>query len=309
MSRRTLPSLMALQCFEATVRHLSFTLASEELNLTQSAVSRQVRALEEFVGRPVFQRIKKRVVLTSAGEAYAAAIHDMLDHAERATLHLMAHNSDSPVLTVTMPPTFGTRWLVPRLGDFASRYPDIPLNLITHVRPFDFAKTLADVGFHFGSALWPGAVCHQLMHEEVVVVCAPKLLQGKPVLRDPQQIFDYTLLVHTIRPQSWSEWLRGVGVDTTAHQGAALVKGPRFEHLFMIIQAVVDGLGIAVLPKFLVEQELRSGQIVLAVHRTARSQHAYYLAYPASKADEHKVRVFREWVLAQAEQDSANEVV
>src|SRR5207247_3208050 len=138
--RRTLPSLMALQCFDAAVRHLSFTRAAEELSLTQSAISRQIRALEDFLGRQLFQRVKQRLVLTTAGEAYAAAIRDVPDRAEAATLQLMAYSGEGGVLTLAILPTFGARWLVPRLGSFTARYPDIQLNLVTQVRPFDFDK-------------------------------------------------------------------------------------------------------------------------------------------------------------------------
>ncbi|MBI3146243.1 MAG: transcriptional regulator GcvA [Pseudogulbenkiania sp.] len=298
--RRTLPSLMALQCFEAAVRHLSFTRAAEELNLTQSAVSRQIRALEDFIGRPLFERVKQRLVLTVAGEAYAAAVQDVLDRAEAATLQLMAYSGEGGVLTIAILPTFGSRWLVPRLGDFTARYPDIQLNLVTQVRPFDFDKVEADVAIHFGPALWPGAICHRLMGEDIVPVCAPALLGGKPHLAEAREILDYTLLQHTTRPQAWNDWLHAAGIeDLSGHEGS-LLSGPRFEHFFMVIQAAVAGLGIAVLPHFLVQEELQSGRLVVAVDKPVRSQHAYYLVHPATKADLYKVRVFREWLLEQA---------
>lgn len=301
--RRTLPSLMALQCFEAAVRHLSFTRAAEELNLTQSAVSRQIRGLEDFIGRPLFERVKQRLVLTVAGEAYAAAVQDVLDRAEAATLQLMAYRGEGGVLTVAMLPTFGSRWLVPRLVDFSARYPDIQLNLVTQVRPFDFDKVEADVAIHFGPALWPGAICHRLMGEDIVPVCAPGLLK-KP-LSDVRELLDYTLLQHTTRPQAWNDWLSAAGLqDMDTHQ-ASLLSGPRFEHFFMVIQAAISGLGIAVLPQFLVAEELASGRLQLALDQPVRSQHAYYLVHPATRTDVYKVRVFREWLLAQAAQEEA----
>jgi len=299
--RRTLPSLMALQCFEAAVRHLSFTRAAEELNLTQSAVSRQIRALEDFLGRALFERVKQRLVLTTAGEAYAAAIQDVLDRAEAATLQLMAYSGEGGVLTVAILPTFGSRWLVPRLGDFTACHPDIQLNLVTQVRPFDFDKVDADVAIHFGPALWPGAICHRLMGEEIVPVCAPGLLRGKAVLDDPHELLDYTLLQHTTRPQAWNDWLHAVGIAEV--EGG--LRGPRFEHFFMVIQAAVAGLGIAVLPQFLVQDELDKGLLVKAIDKPVPSLHSYYLVHPATKADLYKVRMFRDWVLAQVAQDAA----
>jgi DNA-binding transcriptional LysR family regulator len=294
--RRTLPSLNALQCFDAAVRHLSFTRAAEELYLTQSAVSRQIRSLEEFVRRPLFERVKQRLVLTSAGEAYAAAIRDVLDRAEAATLQLMAYGGEGGVLTIAVLPTFGSRWLVPRLPDFAARHPDIQLNLITQVRPFDFEQEgEVDVAFHYGPALWPGAICHRLMEEDIVPVCAPALLGGKP-LADPHALAQFHLLQLSTRPQAWNEWLHAVGADeVTVNIGA------RFEHFYMMIQATVAGLGVAVLPQFLVEEELQSGRLMVALERPVHSQHAYYLVHPATKTDLYKVRVFREWLLKQVE--------
>src|SRR5512136_3207119 len=142
-TRRILPSLTALQFFDAAVRHMSFTRAAHELNVTQSAVSRQIRLLEDHVGRPLFRRHKQRLVLTEPGEAYAVAVRDLLDQAEAATLQLMAYGGGG-VLTVALLPTFGSRWLIPRLADFTARYPDIQLDLVTKVKPFEFAGSGID---------------------------------------------------------------------------------------------------------------------------------------------------------------------
>lgn len=291
--RRTLPSLMALQCFDAAVRHLSFTRAAEELALTQSAVSRQIRALEDFIGRPLFERVKQRLVLTSAGEGYAAAIRDVLDRAEAATLQLMAHGGQGGVLRLAVLPTFGSRWLIPRLGDFARRHPEVELELVTQVRPFDFDKEAVDAAIHFGPALWPGATCHRLMGETIVPVCAPALLPGG-ALPDARALADFTLLQHTTRPQAWSEWLHAAGVA-----GVDGMKGPRFEQIYMVIQAAIAGLGVAVLPTFLVDEELADGRLRVAVDAPLHSQHAYYLVHPATKSDLAPVRAFRDWLLEQ----------
>ncbi len=290
-SKRILPSLTALQYFEASVRHMSFTRAARELNVTQSAVSRQIRQLEDYVGRPLFRRLKQRLVLTEPGESYAAAVRDLLDRAEAATLQLMAYGSGGGVLTVALLPTFGSRWLVPRLGDFTSRHPDIQLNLVTQVRPFDFAGSEIDVAIHFGSEIWPGAICRQLMGEVVVPVAAPSLLGGARLAR-PQDVGRYTLLQHMTRPQAWQEWLRACGAEDIDGR-----RGPRFEQIHMVIQAAIAGLGLAVLPRFLIQDELASGRLVVAIDRPVRSEHAYYLVHPERKADLHRVAVFRDWLL------------
>lgn len=290
-TKRILPSLTALQYFEASVRHMSFTRAARELNVTQSAVSRQIRQLEEYVGRPLFRRLKQRLVLTEAGETYAAAVRDLLDRAEAATLQLMAYGSGGGVLTVALLPTFGSRWLVPRLGDFTARHPDIQLNLVTQVRPFDFAGSEIDVAIHFGREIWPGAICRQLMGEVVVPVGAPSLLGGDRLAR-PRDVGRYTLLQHMTRPQAWQEWLRACGVEDIDGR-----MGPRFEQFHMVIQAAIAGLGLAVLPRFLIQDEIASGRLVVAIDRPVRSEHAYYLVHPERKADLHRVTAFRDWLL------------
>jgi DNA-binding transcriptional LysR family regulator len=211
-TRRILPSLSALEFFDAAARHLSFTRAARELSVTQSAVSRQIRALEDYLGRPLFRRVKQRLVLTEPGEAYAIAVRDLLHRAEAATLELMAYGSGG-LLTVALLPTFGSRWLIPRLGDFTARHPDLQLNLVTQVRPFEFAGSDVDVAIHFGSDVWPGAVCHRLMGEEIIPVAAPSLLGNRPSVARPEDVARYTLLQHTTRPQAWQEWLHEVGVS------------------------------------------------------------------------------------------------
>jgi len=136
-----------------------------------------------------------------------------------------------------------------------------------------------------------------------VPVCAPALLKGRPALSEPRELFDYTLLQHATRPQAWNDWLHAVGV--TEVDGG--LSGPRFEHFFMVIQAAIAGLGIAVLPQFLVQDELDKGLLVKAIDKPVASLHAYYLVHPATKADLYKVRVFRDWVLAQVAEDGAGE--
>jgi DNA-binding transcriptional LysR family regulator len=290
--RRILPSLASLQFFEAAARHMSFTRAARELHVTQSAVSRQIRQLEEHVGRPLFRRSKQRLVLTEAGEAYAVAVRDVLEQAEAATLQLMAYGSGGGTLTIALLPTFGSRWLVPRLGDFTSRYPDIQLNLVTQLRPFQFAGSDIDAAIHFGSDVWPGAVCHRLMGEVIVPVAAPSLLGGRARLAHAEHVGRYTLLQHVTRPRAWQEWLRTAGVENVDGQ-----LGPRFEQFYMVIQAAIAGLGLAVLPRFLIQEELASGRLVVAFDRPVTSQHAYYLVHPERKTDLRRVALFRDWLL------------
>ena len=289
-----MPSLTALQFFDAAVRHMSFTRAAADLNVTQSAVSRQIRDLEDFLGQPLFHRIKQRLVLTEAGEAYAGSVRELLNQAEAATLQVMAYNGKGGVLTVALLPTFGSRWLVPRLGDFISRHQDLQLNLVAQVKPFDFKGSGIDAAIHFGSDVWPEAVCHRLMGEVIVPVCAPSLLGGRPELDHPGDLTRFPLLQLTTRPQAWPEFLRALGLDS--FDGP---HGPRFEEFHMVIQAAIAGLGVAVLPRFLIQEELASGRLKVALNRPVTSEHAYYLVYPEGKGDLYKVCVFRDWLVEQ----------
>jgi len=293
-ARRVLPSLTALQFFDAAVRHMSFTRAAADLNVTQSAVSRQVRELEDFLGQPLFHRIKQRLALTEAGEGYASSVRELLDQAEAATLQVMAYNGRGGVLTVALLPTFGSRWLVPRLGDFIARHGDIQLNLVTQVKPFDFKGSGIDAAIHFGAGVWPDAVCHRLMGEVIVPVGAPALLAGRPALEHPGEVQAFPLLQLTTRPQAWTGWLRAAGVEAPEAP-----RGPRFEEFHMIIQAAIAGLGLAVLPRFLIQEELAAGRLQVAVDRPVVSDQAYYLVHPERKADLYKVCVFRDWLVGQ----------
>jgi LysR family transcriptional regulator, glycine cleavage system transcriptional activator len=297
---RILPSLTALQCFDAAVRHMSFTRAARELNVTQSAVSRQIRQLEEYVNRPLFRRLKQRLVLTEAGKAYSVSVRDLLDRAEAATLELMAYGSGGGLLTLALLPTFGSRWLVPRLGDFTARHPEIQLDLVAQVKPFEFAGSDIDAAIHFGTEEWPDAVCHRLMGEVVVPVASPTMLARLPAPMAPEDVARFTLLQHTTRPLAWEEWLQAVGVRHI--DGRA---GPRFDQIIMVIQAAIAGLGLALLPRFLIQEELGSGKLVVAVDRPVRSEHAYYLVHPVHKADLQRVVVFRNWLLGQCASQEA----
>lgn len=291
-SGRVLPSLTALEYFDAAARHISFTQAARELNITQSAVSRQIHRLEEYLGKPLFHRHKQRLVLTEAGKSYAKSVRELIHRAEAATLQVMAYGSGGGTLAVALLPTFGSRWLVPRLGDFTARYPDIQLNLVTQVRPFEFEGSDIDVAIHFGTDIWSGAVCHRLMGETIVPVAAPWLLEARSGIPEPADIGRYPLLQHATRPNAWVEWLNEAGV-----QGLDGRLGPRFEQIQMVIQAAVAGLGLALLPRFLIREELSSDRLVVAIDRPVRSEHAYYLVVPESKEDLSSVIAFKSWLL------------
>ncbi len=288
-----LPPIVDLLAFEATSRHTSISRAAEELHLTQSAVSRQIRQLEEQLGMALFHRVRQRVVLTDAGRIYAADVRAVLQQLCGATQKTMAWSDGSGLLNLAVLPTLGTRWLIPRLVDFAAHYPDVTVNIASRNEPFDFAQVPLDAAIHFGAPHWAGAVCEYLMHEQVAPLCSPGY-QRQHGIWQIQDLAAVVLLQQTTRPSQWAEWFEQVGVSS-----AHALRGPRFEQFAMIAQAAVSGLGAALLPRFLVETEIASGALVELFPQALTSTDAYYLVYPESRAQAPLVRAFRDWILAQ----------
>ncbi|MEO5795473.1 MAG: LysR family transcriptional regulator [Rhodoferax sp.] len=295
-----LPPIADLLAFEAAARHTSISRAAEELHLTQSAVSRQIRQLEAQLGMAVFHRVRQRVVLTDAGRVYAADVRAVLQQLAAATQKTMAWSDGGGLLNLAVLPTFGTRWLIPRLADFAALHPDVTVNIAARSEPFDFAQEPLDAAIHFGAPLWAGAVCEYLMHEQVVPLCSPAYRQRLGIAQ-VQGVARAVLLQQTTRPTQWADWFEQVGTDGQHGQNA--LRGPRYEQFAMIAQAAVSGLGAALLPRFLVEAEIASGALVQLFPQALQSSDAYYLVYPESRAEAPLVRAFRDWIRGAAGQE------
>jgi LysR family transcriptional regulator, glycine cleavage system transcriptional activator len=292
--RGFLPPLSSLIAFECAARLGSISRASDELHLTQSAVSRQILQLETTLGVEMFKRIRQRIVLTEAGRAYANEVRGILASLSEATHNVIASGGTTESLNLAVLPTFGTRWLVPRLPDFLETRPGVLVNLDTRVVPFDFAGQPFDAAIHFGAADWPGAVCQYLMSEDLVPVCHPDYRQRLGIAR-LDDLTKGTLLQQTTRPFAWAEWLEKVGIGT-----ATALKGPRFEQFTMMAQAAAVGMGIALVPKFLIEEELASGRLEILFDHGLRSSQAYYVVTPEAKMGAPLVEQFKEWLVAQA---------
>ncbi|BDT68850.1 glycine cleavage system transcriptional activator [Comamonadaceae bacterium OS-1] len=290
-----LPPIADLLAFEAAARHTSISRAAEELHLTQSAVSRQIRQLETQLGMAVFHRVRQRVVLTDAGRVYAADVRAVLQQLASATQKTMAWSDGGGLLNLAVLPTFGTRWLIPRLPDFAALHPDVTVNIAARSEPFDFAQEPLDAAIHFGAPLWAGAVCEYLMHEQVVPVCSPAYQQRLGITQ-VQDLTKAVLLQQTTRPTLWADWFEQVGTD-----GQHALRGPRYEQFAMIAQAAVSGLGAALLPRFLVEAEIASGALVQLFDQALQSSDAYYLVYPEPRAQAPLVMAFRDWIRGAAQ--------
>ncbi|MDN3236249.1 LysR substrate-binding domain-containing protein [Pseudomonas sp. WAC2] len=290
MSRRHIPSITAMQCFEAVARHLSFTRAAEELNLTQSAVSKQVAQLEEQLGHPLFRRVRQRLQMTPAGSLYLSEVTKILTQIEMSTHYMRSYGGETEVLRVATPPTFGERWLIPRLKGWRLQHPMIHLDVRHEVKNMDVNEPACDVALFAGQGRWPGAECIPLMTEDMVPVCAPGLWpEGH--LSDPTQLADYILLQNAARPEAWHEWFQSQGLHTEHSY-----HGPRFDTFTMCIRAAQVGCGVALVPRFLIDEELAEGKLVIAWPHSMTSPHTYYLGYPEHAAEVPKIRKFVAWI-------------
>jgi LysR family glycine cleavage system transcriptional activator len=248
--RRVLPSLPALTVFEASARHGSFTRAAEELNLSQSAVSKRVASLEDFLGTPLFERVRQRIVLTEAGQHYLARIREALEIMEEATMETIAFRSGGSILNIATLPSLGNRWLLPRIGRFTEAYPQVALNVMARQWPFDLTQENIDAAILYAAAPWPGGPSERLMGEEVIPVCAPGFLTV-PTL---EALSAVPLLHHRARPRAWKHWLEAGGAS-----GVNAYRGSRFEQFDMIIRAAIAGAGVGLVPRFMVADELAAG--------------------------------------------------
>lgn len=296
--RRKLPSTQALLCFEAAARHESYTRAAQELALTQGAVSRQIAALEAFVGVVLFRRTRHGVALTDSGRDYARQVARRLDALELDTMNVMARQHSGGSLALAAVATFATRWLIPQLPDLARRHPHITVNIETRTRPFLFSDDGFDAALYAGTPEqvqnWPGTSAVLLMSEEVLPVCSAGLLQGRACLT-PQQVAELPLLQQSTRPDAWRLWFEAMQV-----QAAHWQSGPRYELFSMSATAAANGLGVALVPRMLVAQDLARGDLVVACDRPLQGSRGYYLVSPQRRDPPASLELFRDWLVERA---------
>lgn len=290
MSRR-IPSLKALSCFEQTARFGNASRAAEELYLTQSAVSRQIQSLESWLGCKLFAREKQRLILTPEGESYLQSIRPALDQLESATLTLLSGGSESGVLTVAAPPTFGSRCLIPLLPNFRAKHPEIAINFISRIGIPDFDREQIDIAVLFGEGNWSELDPHILHGEEMVPICSPQLIANLDKPAEASDLRNYPLLHIATRPRGWADWLAASGIHDIDGEN-----GPKFEHFTMAMQAAAAGLGVALLPTFAIEDELKSGRIVAPFGPPQASPFHYYACCPKRRARLPKIRAFMTWL-------------
>jgi LysR family glycine cleavage system transcriptional activator len=290
---RRLPPLSALRAFEAAARHLSFTRAAGELHVTQTAISHQIRALEELLGVRLFRRLPRGLLLTEEGQTYLPAVRDAFDRIDAATEQLAAVSA-SGTLTVSVVPSFGAKWLVPRLGRFRAVHPDIDLRISTASHLVDFAREDVDVGIRMGRGNYPGLRVDRLFGETMTPVCAPALLEGSHPLRQPEDLRHHVLL-HEDDYTAWQLWLKLARVESVDAQ-----RGPIFTDGAIVVQAAAEGQGVALARSALAAGDVAAGRLVQPFDVSIPYELAYYLVCLEATAERPKVRRFREWVLAEA---------
>ena len=294
---RRLPSLNALKAFEAAARHESFTRAAADLNVTQGAVSHQVKALEGELGLRLFRRERQRLIITEAGKAYLEVVRDAFDRIAGGTERLMQRQK-SGILSVSASPNFAAKWLVHRLGRFAEANPGVDLRIDATTQHVDFARDETDVAIRHGDGRWPGLHVTRLCEEELFPVCSPKLLKGRGALRAPADLAHRTLL-HLDDAQDWARWLEAAGVS-----GVDLARGPVFSQRSMAIDAAIDGQGIALARTALCAWDLLAGRLVRPFDFALQVPYAYWIVCPKANAELPKIAAFRDWLLAEAAEDS-----
>lgn len=297
---RRLPPLKSLQAFEAAARLSSFIRAAEEIHITPSAVSHRIRELERELGLQLFHRIHRSVVLTDAGRAFAQEVGEAFGRIEAATLNA-SRGGKSDLLTVHVVPSLAAQWLMPRMARFSAAYPDIDLRLNASTDVVDLSDGAVDYDIRYGAVLeQAGMVVEKLPMETIVVLCSPKLLEGRAALRKPKDLAHHMLIHSEVNLYRWRDWQRD-------HPGVELnlERGPRFDRTFMAISAAIDGLGVCLESLMLAQRELDSGRLVLPFGTDGPRIHCHSLTYLSSRARLPKMRLFREWLFDALAQSSA----
>ena len=310
-----LPPLNALRAFEAAARHLSFTLAAQELHVTPGAVSHQVKLLEDHLGVPLFRRLTRALELTTDAQAMLPKVREGLE-ALHAAVERVRSREEVLSLTVVAPPNFAARWLVPRLGRFTNAHPNIELHIAsrqsmvdgrengTAIVPEPDARADTPVAMvRFGTGHYPGSHVDEVFSAVYVPVCSPRLLKGDHPLRKPSDLrfhtllHDDTVIEEGARP-SWNDWLQSVGVtDIDA------TRGPHFSDAAIAMDAAIEGLGVTLAIKSLLASDIEAKRLVVPFDISAATGYAYHLVTPEALAENLAVATFRDWLLAESAEE------
>ncbi|SEB05978.1 transcriptional regulator GcvA [Variovorax sp. YR216] len=287
---RKLPPLNALKAFEAAARHVSFTKAAEELHVTHGAVSRQVSLLEDWLGATLFQRGASQVALTDSGRAYAQEVTSLLDRLSVVTAQVMERAAPSAI-SVSAPPTFTMRWLIPRLSVYQRKRPGIEVRLTTSIAPVHFQENNYDIAIR--GALEPMTGCDSVpfMTETIVPICHADFVESGG-LRSPADLKRHTLIRYTTEPYPWSTWFESAGIDEIA--GASTL---HFEQMYFALQAAAEGLGVVLVPLFLVADDIVTGKLCAPFGLHGAMHRHYYANTSPASTHNAVIAEFRAWLI------------
>lgn len=290
-----LPSLNGLRAFECAARYMSFTKAAAELHVTQTAISHQIRRLEDELGVTLFLRLKEGLALTEEGQAYLPGIRAAFHELRHATQALLASRQNT-VLTINTLVSVASKWLLPRLPSFQQANPDIDVRISASTDLVDFRQGGIDAAIRYGRGDWKGMRADFLMSDEIFPVCSPALLSTSKGLNTPADLLDRTLLqVSGMTAGDWNRWLSAAG------ESATLAEGPRltFDLAMMAVQAAVDGQGVCIGRSTYVADDLRAGRLVAPFALRLKDELGFYLVTPHETADSKKIVALRTWLMAQ----------
>jgi LysR family transcriptional regulator, glycine cleavage system transcriptional activator len=289
---RSLPPLNALRAFEAAARHLSFTRAADELNVTQTAISHQIHRLEEQLGIALFVRRNRALLLTREAQDYLPSIRTAFEDLRRATARLRRPDREG-MLTVSTTASLAAKWLVTRVAAFQDSNPGIEVRITTSPHLVDFEREEVDMAVRYGRGSWPGLRANWLMAEDIFPVCSPSLLKGDNKLRCPEDLAHHTLLHATVSREDWQLWLTAAGLPVSL----ATRRGLSFDQSFMAIQAAVEGLGIALGRTRFVEADIAAGRLVVPFDVVLPADAGFYIVAPEATADSPRIALFRDWLI------------
>jgi len=292
-----LPSLNGLRAFEAAARHLSFTQAASELNVTQTAISHQIKRLEEELGVRLFVRQNRALTLTPEAKDYLPGIRAAFNDLRLATDRLL-RKDDGHVLTISTLASLAAKWLLPRLSAFQEAHHGIDVRITTSTSLVDFHRDNVDAAIRYGRGQWPGVRAEWLMADELFPVCSPALANGNKPLKCPEDLRDHVLL-HTSNAYSddWRLWLTAAGLPTDISRQPDVA----FDLIFVTVQAAIDGVGVAMGRTAYVQDDVAKGRLVVPFNIALPTDAGFYLVSPQGRADSPKLSAFRQWLVASAQ--------
>ena len=288
--RRRLPPLISLRVFEAAARHLSFTKAADELCVTQAAVSHQIKALEEWLGVPLFIRLNRAIKLTDAGQKFSGPLTEAFDILGNVTAEVLSQEVDS-TLTIATFDSIASAWLMPRLKGLREMYPELTVRIKTIDKYSDFVDDDIDLEIRYGDGKWPKFHVTELAEEDLFPVCSPQLIEPESALNRADDLLKYKL-IHDETMTSWQQWLVAAGVSDPQ-----LDDSLSMNHSHLVMQAAIAGEGIALGRSVLVADALKNGSLITPLDFSLKSDFAYYLVCPKNTSEQVWISSFRDWLL------------